>query len=43
MFDRFLGDEPTTDIGVRAGRALGTILGIAVFGVMAWVAIRGMF
>jgi hypothetical protein len=43
MFDRFFGDEPTTDIGVRAGRAVGTIIGVALFGGMAWVALRGTF
>jgi hypothetical protein len=30
MFDEFFGDEPTTDMSVRAARTLGTLSGIAL-------------
>jgi hypothetical protein len=31
MFDEFFGDEPATDISVRAARTLGTLIGIALW------------
>jgi hypothetical protein len=40
MFDEFFGDEPTNDPAIRAARTLGTVIGIALFVVMAWVALR---
>lgn len=43
MFDRLLGDEPTLDPAIRLGRSIGTLLGLALFPVLGWVALQGMF
>ncbi|EIM30775.1 hypothetical protein [Microvirga lotononidis] len=43
MFDRLLGDEPTNDPAVRAGSVIGNIIGIALYPVLAWVAMQGLF
>ena len=43
MFDRFFDDEPTNDPAIRIGRWIGTILGLALYPFLAWVALQGMF
>ncbi|WP_274597184.1 hypothetical protein [Microvirga tunisiensis] len=43
MFDRLLGDEPTNDPATRLGRIIGNVLGVALYPVLAWVAMQGLF
>jgi hypothetical protein len=43
LADRFFGDEPTHDTGVRMGRRIGTILGLLIYPMFVWIVIDGLF
>ena len=43
MIDRLLGEQPTNDPAVRVGRIIGNVIGIALFPILAWVAMQGLF
>ncbi|WP_170304104.1 hypothetical protein [Microvirga makkahensis] len=41
MVDRFFGDEPRRVPAVQLGRLIGTILGLSIYPVFAWIVIDG--
>jgi hypothetical protein len=43
MFDSFFGDEPTTDVGVKAARVIATVFGIIMYVGCIWVVTRGFY
>jgi len=43
MFDRFFGDEPTTEAGVKAARVIATVAGIIMYVGFVWVVTRGFY
>ena len=43
MLDRILGDEPSNDPMVTLGRYIGNILGFALYPILTWVALQGLF
>jgi hypothetical protein len=38
----FEGEASTTDATARIGRLLGNVVALAMFGMMAWVVLRGL-
>lgn len=42
VVDRFFGDERTYDPAVRAGRLVGTILGLSIYPMFVWIVIDGL-
>ena len=43
MFDRFFGDEPTTEPGIKAARVIATVFGIVMYAGFFWVVTRGFY
>lgn len=41
--DRFFGHEPTRDPAVRAGRLVGTVLGLSIYPMFVWIIIDSLF
>lgn len=41
--DRFFGHEPTRDPAVRAGRLIGTLLGLSIYPMFVWIVVDGLF